>query len=526
MTATHSSGNATAYGLRDLPIGQVDHGANPRTDFDSTDMAGLTASVKESGILQPIRVTVEKEGDEERFIVIFGHRRLEAAKAAKLKTIPAIVTEPSDHDFVTSLVENIQREDLSPMEEAQAYQQLRDSGMTVTAIGKAVGRSQPHISNMLRLLKLPDTIQAQVNSGSLTAAHAKNIVSLPKAEQEDLAQRIIEEDLTVRDVEVELAQKRQEADREKESQKRLQEQAEAVAGAVAEIQTIFKRNKWRKRDTIVFWGSAEMDTEAIIEAMQDEGYKNFIRINHATMATEPRWECDCAAVLLSTDRRFDDNPKVCIVPAHKDEWIAKQEAEAAALREEAFKRFDKERRTVAKALRTGPKGALTVDGQRVMLYAYFRLLSKYGGSTQELERLQQRHGGPEVDGYRLRDDMGPIWETISGLNEADLGEEMLDAALGITMLNTYGESSKFTVKIDATFRQWLVDTFGVSDDYVWGKHEAPAPEPEMPQEEVVAALEEEAAEEVDAAPEATADEVDDGAADEPEAITEDATEAS
>ena len=188
--------------LRELPISQVvANQYQPRQHFDEESLAGLTASVRELGVLQPILV---RPAGEDRFELIAGERRWRAAKRAGLQTIPAVVRDTAnDAALEQALVENLHREDLNPLEEAAAYQQLlEDFGMSHDDVSRRVGKSRSTISNTLRLFKLPPSIQRMVAEGRLSAGHARALLGTPdRAYQEALARRTIDEQLSVRDVE-------------------------------------------------------------------------------------------------------------------------------------------------------------------------------------------------------------------------------------------------------------------------------------------------------------------------------------
>lgn len=148
----------------------------PRTRFDDESLAELAASLKEVGVLQPIVVTKVDDG----FVLIAGERRWRAAKQAGIDTIPAVVRgADGDSTLVEALVENVQRRDLTPLEEAHAYKQLlEDYGMTQEKVADRVGKSRPAVSNTLRLLQLPGPIQTMIDSGGLSAGHARCLIGL------------------------------------------------------------------------------------------------------------------------------------------------------------------------------------------------------------------------------------------------------------------------------------------------------------------------------------------------------------
>lgn len=174
----------------------------PRTHFDEESLAGLTASIAELGVLQPILVHGVGDGEYE---LIAGERRWRAAKRAGLQTIPIVVRDAeTDASLLEqALVENLHRADLNAMEEAAAYQQLiEDFGLTQEAVAKRVGKSRAAVTNTLRLFQLPPAIQALVAESQLSAGHARALLGTPdRAYQTALAQRIVRDGLSVRETE-------------------------------------------------------------------------------------------------------------------------------------------------------------------------------------------------------------------------------------------------------------------------------------------------------------------------------------
>jgi ParB family chromosome partitioning protein len=188
-------------GLTELSITDIDPNPHqPRSHFDEETLASLAASVRELGVLQPILVRPAGE----RFELIAGERRWRAARRAGLTTIPAVVRTIDDGTSLEqALVENLHRQDLNPLEEAGAYQQLiEDFGLTQEDVARRVGRSRSAVANILRLFQLPPAIQRMVRDGQLTAGHARALLGSPdRAFQEELARAAVDGGLTVRDVE-------------------------------------------------------------------------------------------------------------------------------------------------------------------------------------------------------------------------------------------------------------------------------------------------------------------------------------
>ncbi len=202
-TSTSDSTNTeSATGLKDIAVNAIDPNPNqPRVHFDEASLAELTASILAIGVLQPI--LVRPEGSD-RYQLIAGERRWRAASRAGLQMIPAIVRVTDDVSSVEqALVENLHRQDLTPLEEAAAYQQLlEDFNMTHEQVASKVGKSRSAITNALRLLGLPPSIQSLLADGRLSAGHAKALLGTPdRLLQEQLAKRAVEMGWTVRGVE-------------------------------------------------------------------------------------------------------------------------------------------------------------------------------------------------------------------------------------------------------------------------------------------------------------------------------------
>ena len=198
---------AAGEGTRDIPIELVHRNPEqPRRHFPEAEIAELEASIRDKGVLQPILVRPSPKAPGE-FEIVAGERRWRAAQQAGLRAIPALIRVlDDDKAFEIAIVENVQREDLNAMEEAQAYASLmRRMAYTQDKAAAAVGKSRSHVANTLRLLQLPETVQDHVLFGRLTAGHARAIMSA--AYPEVLAQTIVEKGLSVRDAEA-LAKRR------------------------------------------------------------------------------------------------------------------------------------------------------------------------------------------------------------------------------------------------------------------------------------------------------------------------------
>ncbi|HQF93165.1 MAG TPA: ParB/RepB/Spo0J family partition protein [Microthrixaceae bacterium] len=195
-----TGGGSSIEGLRDLPVSAIHANRHqPRTVFDEEALNSLVESVRSLGVLQP--VLVRPSEDAGQYELIAGERRWRAARRAGLQTIPAVVKAVEELGALEqAVVENLHRADLNPLEEAAAYQQLIDDfGLTQEQAAKRVGKSRSSVANLLRLFQLPPTVQRAISDGSVSAGHAKVLLSTPdRAYQEALAKRIVAEDLSVR----------------------------------------------------------------------------------------------------------------------------------------------------------------------------------------------------------------------------------------------------------------------------------------------------------------------------------------
>ena len=185
-----------------LPISQVQPGLNqPRKRFEEEALADLADSIRQHGIIQPLTVRRLASG---YYQIIAGERRWRAAKQAGLTEVPATIIEADDKKVMElGLIENLQREDLNPMEEAKGYKVLMDEhGMTQEEVAERMGKSRPAVANTLRLLALPDAVQLMLEEGKLSAGHARALLVLPKGDaMKKLAQRVVAEGLSVRQTE-------------------------------------------------------------------------------------------------------------------------------------------------------------------------------------------------------------------------------------------------------------------------------------------------------------------------------------
>ena len=279
---------ATAYETPDTGLAQVTgayfeevavgfitpNPRQPRRTFDDDALEELAASITEVGLLQPVVVRKISDGNYE---LVMGERRWRASQRAGLDYIPAIVRETPDTDMLRdALLENLHRQQLDPLEEAAAYQQLLDDfGATHEQLAQKVGRSRPHIRNPLRLLNLPPAVQKRVAAGVISAGHARALLSLDEPQaQERLAQRIVAEGLSVRSVEEIVAL----GDDEPAKQPRKPTSAKPVAPALRHLsdrlsdlfETRVKVEMGRTKGKITVEFATIDDLERIVKAMSPD----------------------------------------------------------------------------------------------------------------------------------------------------------------------------------------------------------------------------------------------------------------
>jgi len=190
-------------GTTQIPIDQIrPNPSQPRMEMTDEGLQELAASIKEHGIIQPLILT--RDNGDEHFTLIAGERRLRAAEIAGLESVPAIIREASEQERLElALIENIQRENLTPLESAEAYQRLNDEfGLHQEQIAERVGKSRVAVTNTIRLLKLPDEAKKSLNEGKISEGHARALLGLSTAQAQVAAlQTIVKNDLNVRQAE-------------------------------------------------------------------------------------------------------------------------------------------------------------------------------------------------------------------------------------------------------------------------------------------------------------------------------------
>jgi ParB family chromosome partitioning protein len=264
---------AGAY-FDELPLASVSpNPRQPRQIFDEDALAELAASIREVGLLQPV---VVRRAAADRYEIIMGERRWRAGELAGLSAIPAIVRDTSDDDLLRdALIENLHREELNPLEEAAAYQQLLDDfAATHEELARKIGRSRPHISNTIRLLNLPAAVQKRVAAGVLSAGHARALLSVEDAgAQEQLAHRIVAEGLSVRAVEeiVAMGAQAAKAPRQSRGKKPVAPALKDLADRLSDVfDTRVKVELGQRRGKIVVEFASLDDLERIVKSISPD----------------------------------------------------------------------------------------------------------------------------------------------------------------------------------------------------------------------------------------------------------------
>ena len=200
LDALLGQNNAKQRSVKEVDLLKIKPGRfQPRSNFDKEKLEELTASIKNQGVLSPILV---RELGLNEFEVIAGERRLRAAKMAGLKTIPCLIDQKEDQDaLVSALIENLQREDLNPVEEARGLDRLkREFGLTQDEVASSTGKARSTVANSLRILSLPASVLELLALGKIEKGHAKLLASLPSEEAEKLAQKIVSQKISVKDL--------------------------------------------------------------------------------------------------------------------------------------------------------------------------------------------------------------------------------------------------------------------------------------------------------------------------------------
>ena len=200
LEALLGQSNPNQRSVKEIEVSKIKPGRfQPRSNFDKDKLAELTESIKKQGVLSPILV---RELGLNEFEVIAGERRLRSSKMAGLETIPCLVDQKKDEDaLISALIENLQREDLNPVEEAKGLDRLkREFGLTQDEVASSTGKARSTIANSLRILSLPTLVLDMLSSGKIEKGHAKLLASMQPNEAEEAAKKIIEQGLTIKDL--------------------------------------------------------------------------------------------------------------------------------------------------------------------------------------------------------------------------------------------------------------------------------------------------------------------------------------
>jgi len=260
LDALLGQANTNQRSVKEIEISKIKPGRfQPRSNFDNEKLQELTESIKKQGVLSPILV---RELGLNEYEVIAGERRLRSSKMAGLGTIPCLVDQKKDQDaLVSALIENLQREDLNPVEEARGLDRLkREFGLTQDEVASSTGKARSTIANSLRILSLPTSVLDLLSEGKIEKGHAKLLASMPASDAEKMARKIIKERLTVKDLSnVSLKNKSKNSPKSKQKDTDMlnieQEMSESF-GHKVEIET---KNKKSGKVTIFYKSLDELD---------------------------------------------------------------------------------------------------------------------------------------------------------------------------------------------------------------------------------------------------------------------------
>lgn len=388
--------------LHEIPLAAIELGDNVRATLG--DVGGLTDSIRAVGVLEPVRV---REIGAGKYLLLFGHRRLAAAREAGLATIPAVVeveAETAAQRSTRQLIENIQREDLNPLEEAKAYRAILDADpkLTQAELAKQVGRAAPTISNSLRLLELDPKVLPMVAAGKLTGAHAKALAGLKGREQVELAEWAAGGAASAHALEQQVRFRREQADREAKDRAARRKIADAVE------KELEKAGARKESSTLVAAGYYAIELVKILKGRGWQGTSG----GHERGST-----CDCEAFAVDTtwDGKLRRVTKTCVDEGHRKiaqqehdaAWKAKQERDAAKRAADAA---ELERRAVPLAAYLAKS---TPAGERLVLFA---LLNEYHARARFAARRNAAIGWEEPD--------ADLWRAILKIKAAELGDEV------------------------------------------------------------------------------------------------------
>ncbi|MDO4871594.1 MAG: ParB/RepB/Spo0J family partition protein, partial [Candidatus Saccharibacteria bacterium] len=236
----------------------------PRKQFSEEKIEELAASIRENGLIQPIIV---RKSSIIGYELLAGERRFRAAKLAGLTEIPALVKQLSDDEMMQqAIIENLQREDLNPLEEAESYQHLIERGLTHDEIAKIMGKSRPYITNLVRLLQLPDFMLGAIKEGKISQAHARLLIKYSETEQRDWLEKIISLDLSVRKLENLLQNPKQSEKKKKRKELFVSEEEEKLKQLLGlEVQINLSKHQSGK---VIISFSDQEEYERIINSLK------------------------------------------------------------------------------------------------------------------------------------------------------------------------------------------------------------------------------------------------------------------
>lgn len=377
-----------AISLEEIPLELIDIGSNVRVD--AGELEEMASSIRELGVLQPVKVNGPLE--DGRYRLLWGQRRVLASRLAERITIPAIVNpERGDEDRpIEQLVENLQRADLNPIEEATALRDVLagDRTLTQATLATKLGRSQAWIANTIGLLKAPEVIRTAIVEGTLTASHAKAVSGLPAKEAERLGQLAIEQGYSAHELErnAKYAQERQ-----KDLEKRSKGSDAAAQRAIATL---------READVpsftpVVIHGSWQYDPDRIAKLVEEAGFTVEARSQGARSAG-----CDCTGVAVEIqDGKGSKIVEVCTSAAHREAAYqasrAEQDARAELVKKDAV--------VIAKAVKVAvraqpPHPAIvrlllrTIDSYSGEAWSHYAKLTDAQALDQLIERISLRAG--------------------------------------------------------------------------------------------------------------------------------------
>lgn len=265
-------------GVEEIPVSEIiPNPRQPRQVIYAEQLSELAASIKEHGILQPLVVTRASSEGGGKYYLVAGERRWRAAQMAGLKKVPVVIRDISPREMLEwALVENIQREDLNPLEEARAYWTLvEEFGMTQEQVAKRVGKSRSAVANVIRLLNLPDFVQKALAGGKISEGHARALLPLQEKQQKELLDLIIDKGLSVRQTES-LVRRIQEAARKQQSEEQEEPNFDAELARLAEkmqasLGTKVELLKGKKGGKVVIYYYSDEELEHIYSRLTGEG---------------------------------------------------------------------------------------------------------------------------------------------------------------------------------------------------------------------------------------------------------------